>query len=151
MNVLERSEREARIFELRSRRMSWTAIGKELGLSHTRVIQIFEAARDRIPASRLADLRAESTELADRAIANLLEIAEDKTISPRTRVEAWNAIRGYDESLRKLYGADAPQRKEITVLTDDVIDSAIKKLTEEMEALDAQAELAVEKLIEAEA
>lgn len=156
-DVLERSEREALIFKRREERVSFTAIAAELGISHQRVHQIFNAARDRIPAGRLADLRAEESELADRAIANLLEIAENDTINPRTghpmvsphaRVEAWNAIRGFSESKRRLFGADAPLRKEITVLTDDVVDAAIKKLTDEMEALDAHKALDVTKLID---
>lgn len=146
MDVLERSKREARIFELRAQRVSFSKIGEELGITRQRVEQIFQAARDRIPAARLADMRAEEAELADEGIADLLKIARDASVSPRTRVEAWQAIRAFSESKRKLFGVDAPQRKEITVLTDDVIDSAIKKLTEEMEALDAQAELAVERL-----
>lgn len=147
LTIPEQSAREARIFELREQRVSFANIGKELGITRQRVTQIYNAARDRIPASRLADLRAESTELIDEAIRDLLDIARDKSISPRTRVEAWNSIRGFDESLRKLYGADAPMRKEITVLTDDVIDSAIKKLTEEMELLDAQAEKLIEEKV----
>lgn len=136
MDVLEMSDREALIIERRANRVPWRTIGQELGISHSRVIQIFKEARDRIPASRLADMRAESAELIDRAIADLLTIAEDDSldnqgkyrVSARTRVEAWNAIRGFDESLRLLFGANAPARKEITILTNEVIDAAIEKL-----------------------
>lgn len=157
MDVLEQSAREARIIELREQRVPYRKIAAELGITHTRVIQIFQTARDRIPASRLADLRAEESDLADEAIADLLTIAKNDTINPRTghpmvsphaRVEAWNAIRGFSESKRRLFGADAPLRKEITVLTDDVVDAAIKKLTDEMEALDAHKALDVTKLID---
>lgn len=158
MDTAAQMAREARIFELRTQRVSFAKIGAELGITAQRVHQIFEVARDRIPASRLADLRAEESELADRGIADLLKIAENDSINPRTghpmvsphaRVEAWNAIRGWSESKRRLFGADAPLRKEITVLTDDVVDAAIKKLTDEMELLDAQNQLVVDKLIEA--
>jgi hypothetical protein len=102
------------------------------------VQQIFEAARDRIPAQRLADLRSEESELADRAIEKLLVIAEDERVSPRTRVEAWTAVRGWSESKRKLFGVDAPTRSQVSVVSQDTIEAEIARLTLEMAAADAQ-------------
>lgn len=133
------AQREARVLEMRAQRMSYRAIGAELGVSPPRVHQIFAAARDRIPAQRLADLRDDERELADRAIHDLLGIAENPQVSPRTRCEAWGQIRGWSESLRKLYGVDAPTKREITVISDDAISNAIKGLNAEVAALDAQA------------
>jgi len=147
MDTMEASAREARIIELRSQRLSYRKIAAEVGLSHQRVVQIFEAARDRIPAERLADLRAEEAELADRAIQKLLLIAENDTynertgshnVSPRTRVEAWGHIRMWSESKRKLFGADAPTRREITVVTEETIDREMRRLNEQIAALDAR-------------
>lgn len=134
MDVMERSEREALIIERRNQRVPFRKIAEELGITHARVQKIFQETRDRIPAARLADLREEESELADRGIASLLDIAENERISPRTRVEAWNSIRAWSESKRKLYGVDAPIRKEITVLTEDVVDAALRKASEEHEA-----------------
>lgn len=149
----EQQKREERILELRSQRVSFPQIAAELGVTKQRVHQIFEKARNRIPASRLADLRAEECELADNAIAALLTIAKDDRINPKTgnpmvsphaRVEAWNGIRGWSESKRRLFGVDAPLRREITVLSDDVVDAAIKQLTDDMELLSSRAQLAEE-------
>jgi hypothetical protein len=145
------AEREARIIELRAHSVPFREIAKQVGLSVGRVHEIFHEACNRIPAEQLNTIRVRSRELADMAINDLLKIARDENKSPNARILAWTEIRQTDESQRKLFGADAPQRKEITVLTDDVIDSAIKKLTEEMEALDAQAELAVERLVSEDA
>ena len=134
------AEREALIIERRADSVPFRAIAAEIGISTARAHQIFHEACNRIPAEQLNTIRVRSRDLADRAINNLLKIAENPNNSPHSRVAAWTEIRNYDESQRKLFGADAPVRKEITVLTDDVIDNAIRKLTEEMELLDAQTE-----------
>jgi hypothetical protein len=113
-------------------------IAKELGICEQRVSQIFQVARDRLPAARLADMRAEEAELCDRAIAGLLVIATTGK-SEHARVEAWRAIIFASESKRKLFGADAPMRREVTVLTESVVDAALRKVNEEHAALVAQA------------
>ena len=134
--------REALIIERRASRVSFQKIGDEIGLSAPRVHEIFQEVQNRIPAQRIGDLRAEESDLADRAIANLLEIAENTNVSPRTRAEAWNSIRGWSESKRKLFGVDAPTRREITVVSNETIDMAIVELTKEMAAMEAQAKAA---------
>jgi hypothetical protein len=136
--MTETSAREAFIIEQRTHRVSFAKIGAELGITPQRVHQIFEKARDRIPAARLADLRAEESELLDQVIAGLLEIAH-KGNSEHARVQAFLGIIHASESKRKLFGADAPMRKEITVLTEDAVDAAIRKLNEEHAAFLAQA------------
>lgn len=136
---IETAEREDLIIDLHGQHLPWREISRRVGLSHERCRQIFQAARDRIPAERLNDLRVDHHELAYRAIHDLLQMAENPQISPRTRAECWNAIRGWSESDRKLYGVDAPTRREITVISDDAISNAITELNREMSALDAQA------------
>lgn len=138
MDMTETSAREAFIIEQRTRRVPFRTIGAELNISAQRVHQIFEAARDRIPAQRLADLRAEESELLDQVIAGLMDIAHNGK-SEHAKVQAWLGIIHASESKRKLFGADAPLRKEITVLTEDAVDAAIRKLNEEHTALLAQA------------
>lgn len=141
MDMIETSQREAFIIEQRTKRVPLRTIGAQLGISPQRVHQIFEAARDRIPAARLADLRAEESELLDQVIAGLLEIATNGK-SEHAKVQAWLGIIHASESKRKLFGADAPMRKEITVLTEDAVDAALRKLNEEHAALVAQAQAA---------
>lgn len=137
--VMIDAEREALIIELHAQHLTWRQIAERVGLSHSRCFTIFRAARERMPADRLSDLRTDHHELAYRAIHDLLQIAENPQVSPRTRAEAWNSIRGWSESDRKLYGIDAPTRREITVISDDAISGAITELNREMAAMEAQA------------
>lgn len=114
-------------------------IAKELGISHQRVSQLFQEVCDEIPAARLADMRNEEGELADAAIRDLLSMATNKNVSPRTRAELWGQIRGWSESKRKLFGVDAPTRRELTVVSEDTVNNAIAELNLEIARMDAQA------------
>lgn len=133
------AQREALIIKLRADHVPVRLIAEQLGLSQQRVSQIHQAACERIPAAALHTVRTEAAALADRAIRDLLVIAENPQISPRTRAECWGQVRGWSESLRRLMGADAPMRREITVISDDAINAAIKALNDEMMILDAHA------------
>jgi methylphosphotriester-DNA--protein-cysteine methyltransferase len=135
-------ERESIVVERRSSNVPFRVIAAELGLSVARVHGIFKEACDRIPAEAVHTVRVQSSDLYDRAVNDLLKIAENPQVSPRTRAEAWNAIRGWNESFRKLMGADAPQRREISVVSGETIDNAIMELTKEMAAMEAQAQAA---------
>lgn len=133
------AQREAIILQRRRDHVSFTVIGEELGVSMQRVHQIFQKAMARVPQQQINDLRREGSELADRAISDLLSIAENPRVSPRTRCEAWACIRSWAESLRKLHGVDAPVRREITVVSAETVDNAIAELTRDMAAMDAEA------------
>jgi hypothetical protein len=139
MQTMSTAEREALIVERRSDSVPFRAIAAEVGLSLTRVHDIYREACARIPTTAMHTLRVQSADLADRAIHDLLQIAENPQISPRTRAECWGQLRGWSESLRKLYGVDAPTRREITVISDDAVSNAIVELNREIAALDAQA------------
>lgn len=155
LDPLFRAEREAKVIEMRGRRCQWKDIAAEIGVTVGRAYQIYDEALERIPAQKLRTVREETQQLADAAINNLLTIARGeadangKFPSANARVLAWTEIRQWNESLRKLYGADAPSRKEVTVLTDDAVDAAIRKLgiemdeaakkLEEIEALESEA------------
>lgn len=128
------AQREALIVERRAHSVPFRAIADEVGLSVTRTHEIFNEACARVPAAAVHSLRVQLSELADRGIADLLKIAESGRVSDRSRVEAWRAVLAWSESLRKLYGADAPSRREITVITDDVVDAALRAASEEFEA-----------------
>jgi hypothetical protein len=62
--------------------------------------------------------------LTDDAIHALLVIAADKTVSPRTRVEAWTAIRGWAEHKARILGLNAAVKVEVT----DAVDAEIAAL-----------------------
>lgn len=149
MDPILKAQREARVIELRARRVPWRQIAADVGVSLTRAYQIYEEAVERIPAQKLRTVRQEASDLADAAINDLLVIARDVKNSANARVLAWTEIRQQMESIRKLFGADAPARKEVTVLTDDTVDAAIRKLSAEMD--EAAAKLAEIEALETEA
>lgn len=131
------------------------AIAATHGISISRAHQIYWAALKEIPAGEVAQHRQEQQELSDRAINRLLAIAEsdDADVSWRTRVEAWSSIRGWAEHKAKLLATYAPQRKEVTVLTEDTVDAALREVAEqhaararELEELDRRATAALAEL-----
>lgn len=145
----EQQERKALIVKARRDRTPWDAIAATWDITPQRAHQIYRAALDEFPAVQVAEHREEETGLIDRAIVNLLAIAEDDspTASQRTRVEAWSAIRGWCEHKARLLGLNAPVRREVTVLSESVVDQALAEVAAEharkaaeLEALDKRAE-----------
>ena len=131
-------EREAIVLQWRADHIPLREIGERLGITAQRVSQIHRKACERIPAEALHEIRTRSAELADRAIHDLLSIARNPNVSPRTRVEAYSCIEKWDSSQRVLFGANAPQRREISVITADEVDKAIMALSSEIAAKEAQ-------------
>jgi hypothetical protein len=126
----KQAERRARVVELRRSRMTFDAIGHQLGIISQRAGRIFHDALAALPRDDIDELRAEETELIDHAVNSLMTIATDSTTSARTRVEAWSAIRGWAERKARLLGLDAP--KTHAVLTLDAIDAQIAALEAEL-------------------
>lgn len=124
-------KRKAAIVAARRAREPFDSIAATWGISAPRAHQIYWEAMREIPNQQVAEHREEQRDLADKAINALLAIAEDPDVSARTRVEAWSAIRGWCEHQAKLLALYAPVRKEITVLTEDTVDSAIRELEKE--------------------
>jgi len=126
----EQAERRARVVELRRSRLTFDAIGHQLGISSQRAGRIFSDALAALPRHGIDELRVEETELIDHAVNSLMTIATDNTTSARARVEAWAAIRRWAERKARLLGLDAP--KTHAVLTLDAIDAQIAALEAEL-------------------
>lgn len=126
---IDAAERRAEVVKLRRQRLTFDAIGKQLGITAQRAFQIYRAALAAVPAQQVDEHRAEELGLIDDAIRDLLDIALDHD-RPRTAVEAWGQIRGWAERKAKLLGLDAPTRHEVVTL--DVIDAEIARLTAEL-------------------
>lgn len=146
-------QRKRAIVAARRAREPFDAIGATHGITPQRANQIYWAALREIPNQQVAEHREEQRDLADKAINALLAIAEDPDVSARTRVEAWSSVRGWCEHQAKLLALYAPVRKEITVLTEDAVDAALRKVEEEhaekarqLAALDQRAEAALVEL-----
>jgi hypothetical protein len=73
----EQAERRARVVELRRSRMTFNEIGHQVGLSSQRAGRIFHDALAALPRYGVGELRAEETELIDRAVNSLMGIATD--------------------------------------------------------------------------
>lgn len=138
----QQQDRKARIIASRRAREPWDAIAATWDITPQRAHQIYRAALDEFPAVQVAEHREEEAGLIDRAIANLLAIAEDDspTASARTRVEAWSAIRGWCEHKARLLGLNAPVRKEISVLSESVVDKALAQASADHAAKVAELE-----------
>lgn len=135
---IEASKRRAQVVEWKTQGLTLQQIGDKLGCTKQRVGEILREALNEVPAQKVHEYRALALEQNDLAIRKLLEIAEDESVSPRTRVEAWTSIRGFWERSDKLVGAYAPTRREVRVISEDTIDAEIERLTKEMEALESQ-------------
>src|SRR5690242_17066960 len=85
-------ERTATIIEMRTARRTFREIGDQLGLSPTRVHELYWSALKAIPAERVDELRQEANALTDMAVSRLIAITEDPNCSNRSAVEAWGAI-----------------------------------------------------------
>jgi len=132
---LTAAERELLIIERRADRVPFRTIAAELGISAQRVHQLWRTALVRIPAARLEEHRAEELELYDVAVRELLGLARDSRAGIRSRVEAWNAVRGWAERKAKLLGLDAPKRAAVSVIDMDMLDEEILRLTKELETV----------------
>jgi hypothetical protein len=129
----EAAQKKARVVELRRQRITWPEIAKAVGVNATRARKLYNEALAEIPAQHVDEHRAEELLLIDDAVADLMIIAKEQSISPRSRIEAWSVIRSWAERKAKLLGLDAPTQ----VVTIDRVDQEIAALTRELEALEA--------------
>src|ERR1700752_1383914 len=130
------AERRALVVKLRRDRVPFAEIGEKHlgGVSAQRAHQIYRDALDSIPAQQVDEHRAEDLDLIDRATGELLDIAFDPSVSPRTRVEAFSALRGWSERRAKLVGYDAPTQVQAEVLQGTPADIELRELIQQEQA-----------------
>lgn len=129
----ESAANEAKIIELRRQRLPWREIATIVNMSHEGARKCYNRALGRYPAEQLAILRIEEGESLDEAMRHLRVLALSAD-SERNRIEAWRAFILASESKRKLYGCDAPVRREIEVLSNDFADARWQAELSELEA-----------------
>jgi hypothetical protein len=141
---IERWERDYQCVQMRRAEVDWDTIVERLGYSstghaHNRFVAFMRAyPRDDVETMRDLELqRIEKT-----AMALEPRIAAGGPDAVRA-AEVWNKL---SERRSKLMGLDKPERKEITVLTEDVVDKAIREAQEEMERKAKEAGVAVPEL-----
>lgn len=124
--------RRAKIVEMRRARRTWDDIGRELDITPQRAHAIYKQALNERPFAQVDEHRQEELELLDLATRRLMVIAVNPKVSDRTQVEAWNAVRGYSDSRRKLLGLDAPQQINVNHQSDSDFDRAYAELLSAM-------------------
>lgn len=139
------AERRARVVQLRRRRVTFAEIGRLEGISEQRAWQVYQEALKAIPAPHLAEHRAEELILIDDAQRALMTIAADREVSPRTRVEAWNSVRGWAEHKARILGMNAALKVEVS----DAIEAEIERLAAELAAVEPGRETAAPRNAEA--
>jgi hypothetical protein len=127
-----RAEHEAVIREMRAQHYSFAQIAAELEIPESKVFSLYRTAMAKHPLSAVQtdEHRMEALETIDIAEYHLMKIALADKTSPRSRIEAWSAIRAWEERRSKLIGMDAPTRHE--VLTINGIDAQIAALETEI-------------------
>lgn len=108
------AERTAAIVYLRGLDQPFSRIGEQFGISGERARQIYGQALDRTISDAVNDVRAQLSDLADSALAELLAIAADKTATRRSRIDALTSARGWANELARLHGAYRPEAVEVT-------------------------------------
>jgi hypothetical protein len=129
---LRLAKRMAEVVELRSAGTSFREIGSQLCVSPQRAYQIWQKALTELPNPKLAEHRSSQLAAIDVTKQVLFKIAFDESKSANARVEACNSIKGLLEREAKLTGTDSPSRRELTVISQDVVDAEIQRLTAEM-------------------
>jgi hypothetical protein len=127
----EAMHKRARVVALRARRWSFSEIGSELGLTGQRCGQLYREALAEIPMHDVDELRADSIELSNRMVKNLLVIAENENASERCRIDASAVIRSWEEHKAKTCGTYVPTKTEITTIS--ALDQQIQQLELELE------------------
>lgn len=132
---IARWERDHQCVQMRRECVDWDTIAQTLGYSsrghaHNRFVAFMRAyPRDDIEAMR--DLELDRLDKQCNALQSRCEQGDPRAI------EVWNKL---SERRAKLMGLDKPERKELTVLTEDVVDKAIREATEAMERATASAQ-----------
>ena len=111
---VDAAERRAQVAQMRRARLPFAEIGRRIGVSEQRAWQIYQEAIAAIPAAAVNQHRAEELVLVDDATRALLGIAADKSVTPRTRVEAWNSIRSWAEHKARILGLNAATKVEVS-------------------------------------
>lgn len=122
----------ATIVKLRGQSYKWDDIAKIVGLDMGYCCKLYKRALAEIPVPNMVELRDEECRLVSDAIRELMLTAVDDDISPRSRIEAWNAIRGWSEHRARMIGLNAPVKSQVQVITEDHIDAAIRELEAKM-------------------
>jgi len=146
IRTVEQAQFDMEAARLRSRAMSYQAIADELGVAIGTAHAMVKRALASIPreaAETLVGVESAKLDNAERAVLAVLEarhftvsngkliyIGDEPLYDDGPVLNAVDRLVKISESRRKLFGADAPARSEVTVV--DPTDQAIAELAERM-------------------
>lgn len=124
----------AEIVALRDAHWSWGEIAKRVGRSTTYCHELHDRAITVEQSGTTAETaRMEECRLLEQVIRRSLrdieaDEAKESGGSLRSRAESWRVVLAASDQRAKLLGLNPPQRREITVFSEDAIDAEIKRL-----------------------
>lgn len=124
----ETARKREQVVQMRRARLSFAEIGRRLEITGQRAGQLYREALAEIPRQEVHEHRLEELELVDTAMNRLMSIAADPSVTPRTRVDAWSAIRMWSEHKARLMDLYPPTKTRLEVVTQDQIEAAIEDL-----------------------
>lgn len=135
--ALERWERDYQCVQLRRAEVDFITIAETLGYAssghaHDR-FTAFMRQYPRDDVEQMRDLELDRIEKTARALEPTIAAGGQNAVRA---AEVWNKL---SERRSKLMGLDKPERKEVTVVTEDAVDKAIREAQQEMERKRSQA------------
>lgn len=129
---LETAEQRRQVVALRRRGETFEAIGEELGFSRQRAHAIFKEALASIPAPEVTELRTEERDRLEGLMREAWKVlgkdhiavsqgrvvldpeSGNPLLDDGPKLAAIKELRQLSESLRKLYGVDAPVKVDLS-------------------------------------
>jgi hypothetical protein len=146
--TLDTAIRDERCARLRAQGHTYRQIAACEGIGLQTAHKSVKRALAAVPVEAVNELRQIESERLNRVISTAFGIVETShPVVSHGRVmegledtgpilSALALIVRTSESIRKLYGLDAPARQTITVLTEDAVDAELRRLEHELAALD---------------
>lgn len=134
LSDLERRERDLKCVEMRKQAIDWQTIADTLGYAstghaHDRFVKIMMD----YPRADVEQMRDLEVERLERDMAALTKIIADDRSKPSEIIRAVEVRTKVSERLARLTGQDRPERKQLTVVTNDALTTEIQRLEQEME------------------
>lgn len=145
MAIRKDINRDAEIVKLRTQGWTFEQIGAQYGITGNAAYKAYRRALALVPAEAVNELRETEKQRLETVIRELWKIAHarhpyvsqgrvfDDLEDDGPKLTALAGIVRASESLRKLYGVDAPNRVAVSVVTEDAIDAEIERLTKQLE------------------
>ena len=126
------AEARNHVLALRRAGMTFQEIGNARGVTTARAWQIYQAAIRQIPQLDSTEHRHEEIAITDEISDGLRKIFYNEKVSPRTRVEAANALRAWRDHGCRIAGTYAPGKRPVVWAGETDVDARIAQLCDEM-------------------